>query len=394
MSTSRECDVLVLGGGFVGSIAAAVSAAQGHSTVLVDVGEHPRVSVGESTTPEWNRSMAFLGRRYGLPELVDLSSYPRIKARRLPVAVWPKESFYFQMPGEPGSGRSFDELVHQTTAMPIGPDFHVFRSDYDLHLFSVAARRGARVFAGVSDMQVELGPEPVVGFATPEGAVTVRCRLVVDATGPGAFLARQLGLFRADPPRLGLRSRAVYNHFVGVRGLDEVGGARLPRLPLPRDHATVHFVEDGGWTWVIPFDNGITSVGVTFEQRGEETGDGLGVDDFETRVANHPLLKEMMASARPLRRWRTTPRLQWDAAEVAGDSWVMLASASGFSDPFLSVGGPLALYSIGRFADGRCEYLAGRGSTGPFDAIESKTSRAEPRPARYSSRPSASRPIE
>ena len=84
VTIQRECDVLVLGGGFAGSVCAAISAKMGHSTVLVDVGEHPRVSVGESTTPEWNASMYFLGCRYGIPELVDLASYPRIKGCRLP----------------------------------------------------------------------------------------------------------------------------------------------------------------------------------------------------------------------------------------------------------------------------------------------------------------------
>jgi len=372
VSIQRECDVLVLGGGFVGSVCAAISARMGHSTVLVDVAEHPRVSIGESTTPEWNASMYFLGCRYGIPELVDLASYPRIKARRLPIAVWPKESFYFC--AHPSDGqRGFGELMHQSTPIPIGPDFHVFRADYDFYLFSLAARLGAVTFAGVSEMEIDLDARPSVHFRSHDGAVSVRTRLVVDATGPAAFLARKLGLFESDPPRLGLRSRAVYNHFVGVKGVDEVAGSGRPRMPFPRDNATVHFMQEGGWSWIIPFDSGVTSVGGLFEQRGDKTGDGLGVDDFESRIAEHPLLSRMMASARPVRRWRTTPRLQWSSSAVAGDSWLMTASASGFSDPFLSVGGPLALYSVGRLVDALDSYLAGqRPASEVFAAIVSK----------------------
>src|SRR6185503_8685281 len=88
----------------------------------------------------------------------------------------------------------------------------------------------------------------------------IRARFLIDASGPRGFLHRALGLqpaaFQWLPPTQGL-----YTHFEGVERWDRV--APSPETPpYPVDAAAMHHVFEGGWIWVLRFNNGITSAGV------------------------------------------------------------------------------------------------------------------------------------
>ena len=55
-------------------------------------------------------------------------------------------------------------------------------------------------------------------------------------------------------------TQALYTHFEGVERWDRVApSAETP--PYPVDDAALHHVFDGGWIWVLRFNNGITSAG-------------------------------------------------------------------------------------------------------------------------------------
>ncbi|MBZ0252735.1 MAG: FAD-dependent oxidoreductase, partial [Candidatus Methylomirabilis sp.] len=82
-------DVLVLGAGYTGPLAALVLARQGYSVAIVDRGPLPHFAIGESVRSEQNAVHDYLGSRYGLPELRALSSYVAVKRSRAPIAVWP-----------------------------------------------------------------------------------------------------------------------------------------------------------------------------------------------------------------------------------------------------------------------------------------------------------------
>src|SRR5262245_9813430 len=88
-------DAIVLGAGYTGPLLATVLGRQGYRVALVETAPLPRVAIGESSTPEQTRLHGWLARQRGIPELLPLSSYYRLKRARLPLAVWPKESFYF-----------------------------------------------------------------------------------------------------------------------------------------------------------------------------------------------------------------------------------------------------------------------------------------------------------
>ena len=150
---TRHTTSSMIGGGYTGNLAAMVLRRKGYSVAVLEGAAFPRFAIGESTTPEQNRMHAYLSRRYDCPSF-SLSSYLRIKSHRLPLPTWPKESFYFLMnQGTPGTdcGQP-QELVHQSTPWPIGPDYHMIRSEFDLYFCALAQRYGADIW-GVTNVK-------------------------------------------------------------------------------------------------------------------------------------------------------------------------------------------------------------------------------------------------
>jgi FADH2 O2-dependent halogenase len=360
-------DAIILGAGYTGPLLATVLGRQGYRVALVETAPLPRVAIGESSTPEQTRLHAWLARRWGIPELLPLSSYYRMKRSHLPIAVWPKESFYFLAhptrvartdfnPGRP------PELLYQTPPWPIGPDMHLFRADLDTYLLSLAVRSGACLFGMAKIDELDLsGPVRLrLGFENQEARI--EAPVLFDCSGFGSQLASDLGLRVSDPPEITLRARAVYNHFVGTRGLEATYGSAWPRLPIPRDHATVHFVWPEGWSWFIPFDNGITSVGILVNQElpGCADAEPDAAAEFWRRGNTHPAFEAMMAGARAIRPWTATGRLQWRTSQVIGDNWILLPPSSGFTDPLFSSGMSMSAVAVSRIAE-RSHDILGRG---------------------------------
>lgn len=362
----QSFDAIVLGAGYTGPLLATVLGRQGYRVAVVETAPLPRVAIGESSTPEQNRLHGWLARRWGIPELLPLSSYYRMKRSRLPLAVWPKESFYFLahptaltrtdiVPGRP------PELAYQTPPWPIGPDMHLFRADIDTYLLSVAVRYGARTFGMAKVEEVDVGPPVRVRLTFENREAHIEAPVLFDCSGFGSKLASDLGLRVADPPEITLRARTVYSHFVGTRALESTYGRDWPRLPIPRDHATVHFVWPEGWCWFIPFDNGITSVGLMINQELEGNADAEpdAPAEFWRRGNSHPAFAAMMDGARAIRPWTSTGRIQWRTSRVIGDNWILLPPSSGFTDPLFSAGMAMSATAVSRIAE-RSEDILGR----------------------------------
>ncbi len=72
---SEVYDIAVVGSGFAGSIFAMIARRLGRSVVLIERGQHPRMAIGESSTPLSNLLLEDLATRYGLPALKPLSKW-------------------------------------------------------------------------------------------------------------------------------------------------------------------------------------------------------------------------------------------------------------------------------------------------------------------------------
>ena len=74
-SMTQQYDIAIIGSGFAGSLLAMIARRLGHSVVLIERGKHPRVVIGESSTPLTNLLLEDLTTRYDLPAIRPLAKW-------------------------------------------------------------------------------------------------------------------------------------------------------------------------------------------------------------------------------------------------------------------------------------------------------------------------------
>jgi tetracycline 7-halogenase / FADH2 O2-dependent halogenase len=350
-------DIAVIGSGFSGSLIALIARQLGRSVVLVERGAHPRVVIGESSTPLANLLFEDLCMRYGLSRLKPLAKWGSWQRAYPEVACGLKRGFTFHhhflgAPARQDPNRGDQLLVAASPHNEIA-DMHWYRADFDYFLLREAQRLGVDYFDRTALRELEdNGDEMRLRGERNGRAVEFHVRFVVDATGPRGFLHRALGLREADLPDFPA-TQSLYNHFTGVRRLDETAHSRTnPRPPYPIDDAAVHHVFDGGWIWVLRFNNGMTSAGVAAtDELAKQLQLIEGAPSWHRLLALVPALDAQFADAKAERAFTHLPRLAFRSASIAGERWAMLPSAAGFVDPLLSTGFPLTLLGVSRMAE-------------------------------------------
>ncbi|MFO0796725.1 MAG: tryptophan 7-halogenase [Gemmataceae bacterium] len=356
--TRLDCDLAVLGSGFGGTLLAVVARALGLSVAVLERGTHPRFAIGESSTPLADFKLARIADRFGLDWLRPLAKYGPWKATYPHLSCGLKRGFSFfrHRAGEvftPTEGNT-NALVVAASPTDATADTHWYRPDFDAHLVERATAAGAHYLDRCevhSLRHTEPGWE--IEGARPGGAVRVRAGLLIDATGTGQALAEALKLEAVDPAQLRTRSRALYSHFRGVAHWHDVlGPAATADHPFPCDAAALHQIIDGGWMWVLRFENDITSAGFSLDPERHPVRPDESPDAEWRRLLNtYPSLARQFADAVPTRPLVRTGRLQRRLTRAAGPDWALLPHAAGFLDAWLSPGIAQTLYAVNRLAN-------------------------------------------
>lgn len=350
-------DIAVVGSGFAGSLLAMITRRLGHSAVLIEKDTHPRVVIGESSTPLANLLFEELCVRYDLPALKPLAKWGSWQRARPEIACGLKRGFTFHhhvLGGAPSCDHEHrDQLLVAASPHDEISDTHWYRADFDYFLVKEAAKLGVDYFDRVTLQGCEDETDGVWLRGERDGdRVVFRARFVVDATGPRGFLHRALGLresFLPDYPA----TQSLYSHFSGVQRLENTEFSRIDgQPPFPIDDAAVHHVFDGGWIWVLRFNNGLTSAGVAAtDEIAAQFGFQEGAAAWRRLLNCIPALRAQFANARPERPFTYMPRLAFRSSAIVGERWALLPSAAGFVDPLLSTGFPLTLLGVARLAE-------------------------------------------
>lgn len=297
------CDVLVVGGGPAGSTAALASARAGLSVRLLEKASHPRFHVGESFLPQTLEQIASLGLE---PAFDALTRTRKIGASMMFATDDAPMDFLFE-DSLPGCG---DEA------------FNIERAPFDAMLLDAARDAGVDVCEGVGVDGIESLDERGVVASTSDGPA--RARLLMDATGQATLVGRKLGTRRVVP---GLEKVAYFTHLTGV-----------PRRPAPLDGCPIFVMCSEGWFWLIPIDEGRTSVGA---------------------VLDAPVARRAGVPARRMLRWAcgrcpavwslvrdsdmTAPNhvqadFSYTCKPYAGPGYVLVGDSAVFIDPVFSTG--------------------------------------------------------
>jgi FADH2 O2-dependent halogenase len=367
-----DFDLAIVGSGFGGSVLAMIARRLGLRVVLIERGRHPRFAIGESASPLAGVLIEQLADRYDLPRLRPLSAYGTWRRTYPRVACGLKRGFtYFRHE----DGKRYRTADHRSNQLLVAAspndelsDTHWLRSDVDAFLVEEAIAHGADY---VDETALEACAWRPGGSALLTGTRHARrlrmsARLVVDASGPRGFLSGALGVgnrgFDEYPA-----TQSLFSHFTRVARCDEMpdyasshgGGAVLAGdasataagPPYPVDDAALHHVFDGGWMWVLRFENGVTSAGIAVtDALATDLRLADGAPAWRRFLDRYPSIGAQFADAEPIREFAWMPRLSWRAEAAAGDGWAMLPSAAAFVDPLFSTGIPLTLLGIERLA--------------------------------------------
>jgi len=330
MAIPKQCDVVVIGGGPAGSVVAALLRQKQYDVVLLERKKHPRYAVGESLIPHfWKYCDAI-----GVGDAIRAEGFVRKSGGTL---VW-------------------HNVIRQLAFRDFGytePALHVERDRFDQILLEHARHSGVQIFEEVSVSSVDLdgGERPRVMYRTPDGAETgeVACRFVVDASGQGALIAKQLGTRVIDE---GFRFMSVWGYFDGGKYVAGDGraydiehlGTVLPQTFV----SSVGGLGEWGWAWHIPLRKS-TSVGLVLPvehlKKIKATDEGLR-EYFLRKCSEIPYLGRLLEQARLIDGSIHMVRdYSYRSAQLAGPGFFLIGDAAAFIDPIFSIGVVMGMYS-------------------------------------------------
>jgi len=326
----NQTDVLVIGGGPAGSLAAGLLSQKGFEVCLLEKAKHPRAVIGESAIPHFWRYVDMLGDA----------------AEKIQAAKFVRKS---------GAIVHWDGVARRIAFKDYGFDraaLHIDRDAFDKILLDECGQCGARVFERTMVTRVELADDDddwgVVHYRSVDGDVTgkIKARYILDASGQGAVVSKQFGIREFDQQ---LRNTAMWGYY--KRGdFFDYEGKRHPfsdRFDVP----PVTFISNKGegmWSWHITLREKV-SVGVV-----------MSIDRMKSLKAEGGSLEERFRRLIPeihgMRRLQNDADLiegsvtgmrdyAYKPVELAMGNCYLLGDAAAFVDPINSAGLTFAMYS-------------------------------------------------
>ena len=313
----HECffrDVVIIGAGPAGSVAAAILKNEGVDVLVLEEKHFPRFSIGESLLPYCMTHIEYAG-------MLDAVNGAGFQRKDGAVFWWREQQCVFDFTKKFGVGPS-------TT-------FEVKRAEFDKLLADEAAKSGADVCYGHRVVAADFSGEPRLEVITDEDReYGVRCRFVLDASGFGRVLPRLLNMGR--PSGFPVRS-SVFTHIK-----DNIQDVHYDRNKIL---IIVHPQDKSVWYWLIPFSDGRASLGVVAEP-GRLNGSGDNPTDIlKSMVSQMPKLAALLANAVYDTGVRQITGYSSNVSSLWGNGFALLGNAGEFLDPVFSSGVTVALKS-------------------------------------------------
>ena len=353
MKRTFDFDLAIVGSGFAGALLSMIARQLGYSVVLLEKNAHPRFAIGESSTPLANLLLEELARRYDLPRLLPLCKWGQWQRAYPEIGCGLKRGFSFyhhqlEQRFTEASDRS-DQLLVAASPRDDIADTHWYRPDFDHFFVRQAQELGACYLDHISLEPPTFESDGVSLRGQKAGAnVSIRARFLFDASGPRGFLHRSLGL--SETPTCVLPTQGLYTHFRGVQEWQPQLSSP-EKTPYPVDDAALHHVFEGGWIWILRFNNGLTSAGVAADDSiANELRFEEGAPAWARLMERLPSVQHAFEGAVPTREFVHAKRLSFRSQTIVGPQFALLPSTAGFINPLLSTGFPLALLGVSRLA--------------------------------------------
>jgi clorobiocin biosynthesis protein Clo-hal len=330
----EKYDVIIIGGGPAGSTVGTLLSQKGYDVLLLERHKFPRFHIGESITA------------FGFHAFKALGVYDELKAMN----YVQKKGLEFVM--REGNKKVYfpSDLINEPGEKPWA--FQMQRAKLDEVLLNNAKRKGVTVLEERLVKQVLFDGDRAVGVEfrdlTPgssDDVQRVSARWIVDASGQGSILNRQLEDNWADDPLLE-KKFAVYSHFKGVNivNSDDELNFKLCVHDNRRD-----------WAWWLPIEKDVVSLGVVLSQ--ETVKNESKTKDLEAifykYAADIPHVDKLLQdpNVRRIEKFRCGRDYSYRAKRFYGPGWALVGDSGGFIDPIFSTGMQIAFNSAFTLAE-------------------------------------------
>jgi flavin-dependent dehydrogenase len=310
---SEKVDVLVIGAGPSGTVSASMVNQSGLKVKIVEKQKFPRFVIGESLLP---RCMEALDAA-GFIEAIQKKGFQQ------------KSGAKFKRGSELCDFNFSDQFSKGWTWT-----WQVQRADFDMLLAEEVQKMGVPV-----DFETEVtgitfnGTDSVTTVKNNAGEESqIEARFIIDASGYGRVIPRLFNLDRPSnlPPR-----KTLFAHVKDTRRNDYEEPNRI----------TVVSHAPGVWIWIIPFINGVTSVGFVGDPGFFENFSGSPEEKYRAMLASEENTNvrfkdvELVFEPKTIEGWSVT------TDKFYGDGFVLTGNVTEFLDPIFSSGVTLATVS-------------------------------------------------
>jgi flavin-dependent dehydrogenase len=304
----KKVDVLVIGAGPSGTVAASHLANQGYKVTIVERSKFPRYVIGESLLPI---SMGHFEEAGLLPALEEKNF--EVKAGAL--FIKGNKEFMIEF------NDNFSDGWTWTWQVP--------RDEFDKTLADETEKKGVEIKYESTVESLEFGDDVDFKVNTPNGIEDYSCTFIIDSSGYGGVMTRMMDIPTHVSPTSNM---AVYTQI-------EDDTHHLNDTPM---QISFDILETDLWFWVIPFNNGVTSLG--FVGNHEKYFDDFEVDnvaieaEFRKMIQRSGKFKDRFKDM----KLKFTPFVHRDYTRSSetflGDRFVLTGNTTEFLDPIFSSG--------------------------------------------------------
>jgi len=311
--TIQTTDVLVIGAGPAGTVAASIVNKAGYKVRIVEKMKFPRFVIGESLLPRCMEA---------LDEAGFLEAVKEKKFQEKGGAKFVK------------NGKICDYQFADQFTKGWQWTWQVTRADFDKTLADTVEKMGVPIDyeSTVTAIQFD-GSDSITTVVDKSGnSFQIKARFIIDGSGYGRVIPK---LFNLDKPSNLPPRKALFTHTVDLRRA----------LSDEPNRITIVVHQPGVWIWIIPFSTGITSLGFVGDPPFFKNYPGNTEEQLRAMINAEPYLKErfreieFLFEPRVLESWSST------TDRFFGEGFVLTGNVTEFLDPVFSSGVTLATVS-------------------------------------------------
>ncbi|PVD49776.1 pyridine nucleotide-disulfide oxidoreductase [Terrimonas sp.] len=311
---TEKTDVLVIGAGPSGTVAASIVHQEGYKVRIVEKLKFPRFVIGESLLPRC------------MEALEEAKFLDAVKAR----GFQEKNGAKFVKNGKVCDYQFADQFTQGWKWT-----WQVPRADFDNTLATEVEKMGVPVEYETTVTGIVFNDDgrSVTTVEDNNGNKKhIEARFIIDGSGYGRVIPKLFNMERPSnlPPR-----KALFAHTIDKKR----------SMADEPNRITIVVHKKGVWIWIIPFSNGITSVGFVGDREFFDGFEGTDEEKYRAMLAGEKDIAERFKDVELVFQPRTLESWSATTDKFYGDGFVLTGNVTEFLDPVFSSGVTLATVS-------------------------------------------------